>query len=125
MTRKIERLRRSQRADDLAKSFPGQVGVGCRPTEVMRVPFGEPNDRYQIVGDLTMHGVTRELTLDARDEGRERDLEGGERLAFSATANIDRRDYGLNWNQALETGGVLVSNAIRISLDVEAKRTDN
>jgi polyisoprenoid-binding protein YceI len=71
-----------------------------------------------------MHGVTRELTLDARDEGRKRDMEGGERLSFSATATIDRRDFGLNWNQALETGGVLVSNEIKIIIDVEAKRTD-
>jgi len=81
-------------------------------------------NRYRIIGDLTMHGVTRELTLDARDQGRKGDPEGGERLGFSATATVDRRDFGLNWNQALETGGVLAGNEIKITIDVEAKRTD-
>jgi polyisoprenoid-binding protein YceI len=77
-------------------------------------------DRYRIVGDLTIRDVTREVVLDGTDEGRGRDPWGGERLAFSATTTIDRRDFGLTWNQALETGGVLVSNEIKISLDVQA-----
>lgn len=78
------------------------------------------NDRYRIVGDLTIRDVTREVVLDATDEGRGRDPWGGDRLAFSATTTIDRRDFGLTWNQALETGGVLVGNEIRISIDVQA-----
>jgi polyisoprenoid-binding protein YceI len=53
------------------------------------------------------------------DEGRETDPWGGERAAFSASTTVDRRDFGLTWNQALETGGVLVSNDIRIVLDVQ------
>jgi polyisoprenoid-binding protein YceI len=78
------------------------------------------DDRYRIVGDLTIRGVTREVVLDATDEGRGRDPWGGDRLGFSATTTIDRSDFGLTWNQALETGGVLVSNEIKISIDVEA-----
>ena len=77
-------------------------------------------DRYRIVGDLTIRDVTREVVLEGTDEGRGRDPWGGERLAFSATTSIDRREFGLTWNQALETGGVLVSNEIKISLDVQA-----
>jgi polyisoprenoid-binding protein YceI len=77
-------------------------------------------ERYRIVGDLTIRDVTREVVLDGTDEGRGRDPWGGERLGFSAATTIDRRDFGLTWNQALETGGVLVSNEIKISLDVEA-----
>ena len=77
-------------------------------------------DRYRIVGDLTIRDVTREVVLEGTDEGRGRDPWGGERLAFSATTTIDRRDFGLTWNQALETGGVLVSNEIKISIDVQA-----
>jgi polyisoprenoid-binding protein YceI len=80
----------------------------------------EARDRYRVVGDLTIRDVTREIVLDATDEGRGRDPWGGERLAFSAATTIDRRDFGLTWNQALETGGVLVSNEIRITLDVQA-----
>jgi polyisoprenoid-binding protein YceI len=77
-------------------------------------------DRYRIVGDLTIRDKTREVVLDATDEGRGRDPWGGDRLAFSATTKIDRGDFGLTWNQALETGGVLVSDEIRITLDVQA-----
>jgi polyisoprenoid-binding protein YceI len=78
------------------------------------------HDRYRITGDLTIRDVTREVVLEGTDEGRGRDPWGGERLAFSATTTIDRRDFGLTWNQALETGGVLVSNEIKISIDVQA-----
>ncbi len=78
------------------------------------------NDRYRVVGDLTIRDVTREVVLDATQEGRGRDPWGGERLGFSATTTIDRRDFGLTWNQALETGGLVVGNEIRITLDVEA-----
>jgi polyisoprenoid-binding protein YceI len=77
-------------------------------------------DRYRIVGDLTIRDITREVVLEGTDEGRGKDPWGGDRLAFSATATIDRREFGLTWNQALETGGVLVSNEIKISLDVQA-----
>ena len=77
-------------------------------------------DRYRIIGDLTIRDITREVALEGTDEGRGKDPWGGDRLAFSATTTIDRRDFGLTWNQALETGGVLVSNEIKISLDVQA-----
>ena len=77
-------------------------------------------DRYRIIGELTIRDITREVVLDGTDEGRGKDPWGGDRLAFSATTTIDRRDFGLTWNQALETGGLLVSNDIKISLDVQA-----
>lgn len=77
-------------------------------------------NRYRIVGDLTIRATTRDVVLDATDEGRGRDPWGGDRLAFSATTTIDRSDFGLTWNQALETGGVLVGNTIKISIDVQA-----
>ena len=76
--------------------------------------------RYRVVGDLTIRDVTREVVLAATEEGHGRDPWGGERLGFSATTTIDRRDFGLTWNQALETGGIVVGNEIRITLDVEA-----
>ena len=76
-------------------------------------------DRFKLSGDLTIHGVTREVTLDVTSEGRGRDPWGGERAGFSATTKIKRSEFGLTWNQALETGGLLVSDDVRISLDVE------
>jgi polyisoprenoid-binding protein YceI len=78
--------------------------------------------RFKVIGDLTIHGVTREVTLDATDEGRGIDPWGNQKAAFAAETRIDRRDFGLGWNQALETGGVLVANEIRITLDVQAVR---
>jgi polyisoprenoid-binding protein YceI len=76
-------------------------------------------DRFRLVGDLTIHGVTREVALDVTSEGRARDPWGGERAGFSATTKIKRSDFGLTWNQALETGGVVVGDDVKISLDVE------
>lgn len=82
-------------------------------------------DAFKIVGDLTIRDVTREVVLDAKNEGRGKDPWGGERLGASATTTIDRRDFGLTWNQALETGGVLVGNEIKIALEIEAVRQDD
>lgn len=79
--------------------------------------------RFRVAGDLTIHGVTREVILDATDEGRGVDPWGNAKAAFSAETRIDRRDFGLGWNQALETGGVLVANEIRITLDVQAVKS--
>ena len=76
-------------------------------------------DRFKLSGDLTIHGVTRDVTLDVTSEGRGRDPWGGERAGFSATTKIKRSEFGLTWNQALETGGLLVSDDVKISLDVE------
>ncbi|HEX6367948.1 MAG TPA: YceI family protein [Longimicrobium sp.] len=75
---------------------------------------------YNVIGDLTIRDVTREVVLEATDEGRGGDPWGGQRAGFSATTRIDRRDFGLTWNQALETGGVVVGNEIKITLEVEA-----
>ncbi len=83
----------------------------------------QPGAEFTVVGDLTIRGVTKEVTLAATYEGRGRDPWGGERVSFSADAKIDRREFGLVWNAALETGGVLVSNDIRIHLEVQAVRT--
>ncbi|HEX6060136.1 MAG TPA: YceI family protein [Gemmatimonadaceae bacterium] len=84
--------------------------------------WARPGDVFRVVGDLTIRDVTREVTLDATFEGTGRDPWGGERTSFGAETTIDRRDFGLGWNQALEAGGVLVGNDIRIRLEVQAVR---
>jgi polyisoprenoid-binding protein YceI len=77
-------------------------------------------DAFRVVGDLTLRGVTREVVLDARFEGTGTDPWGNTRSGFSATTAIDRRDFGLTWNQALEAGGVLVGTEVKIELHVQA-----
>ena len=74
---------------------------------------------FTLVGALTIHGVTREVALDVVHEGRARDPWGGERAGYAATTKIKRSDFGLTWNQLLETGGLAVSDDVRISLDIE------
>ena len=77
-------------------------------------------ESFKLTGDLTIRDVTRPITLDVQFEGQQKDPWGGERIGFSGTGKIDRRDFGLTWNLALETGGVVVGNDIKISLEVEA-----
>jgi polyisoprenoid-binding protein YceI len=75
---------------------------------------------FKVSGELTIHGVTRPVTLDVEFLGRSKDPWGGERIGFSATTTINRKDFGLEWNQLLETGGVLVGDEVRIEIEVEA-----
>lgn len=70
-------------------------------------------------GDLTIHGVTRPVTLDVELNGAATDPFGTSRVGFSATTSISRKDFGLTWNAALETGGVLVGDTVQISLEIE------
>jgi polyisoprenoid-binding protein YceI len=79
-------------------------------------------EEFTVVGDLTIRGTTRDVTLKAAYEGRGRDPWGGERISFTATGKIDRREFGLTWNQALEAGGILVSNDIKIHIEAQAVR---
>src|SRR3954467_7601824 len=76
-------------------------------------PFGD----FKIIGDLTMHGVTKEVVLDATFEGRAKDPWGNSRLGYTASGKLRRSDFGLSWNQALETGGVVVSDEVKISVE--------
>ncbi len=72
-----------------------------------------------VTGDLTIHGVTRSVDLDVLFEGYVRDPWGGDRAIFSATTEVNREDFGVTWNVALEAGGVLVSKDIKITIDIE------
>ena len=74
---------------------------------------------WKITGNLTMHGVTKPVTLNATEEGTGRDPWGNDRMGFSAHGKLDRREFGLIWNAALETGGVLVGDDIKLNIDAE------
>ncbi len=75
---------------------------------------------YRVVGDLTIRGVTKPVTLEAELLGYNESGQFGKRAGIAATTTIDRKDWGLNWNQALETGGLLVSDKVKIELDIQA-----
>ena len=72
-----------------------------------------------VVGDLTVRGTTREVTLKGEYEGPSKDPWGNQRLGFSLAGEIDREDFGLTWNQALETGGVLVAKKVKLQLEIQ------
>ena len=77
-------------------------------------------DRFRLTGDLEIRGTAIGVTLDATYEGTGKDPWGKTRAGFSARTEIDRREWGLRWNQALETGGILVGNTIKIELEAQA-----
>lgn len=78
--------------------------------------------RWAMSGPLTLHGVTHEVTFDVTGGGRAKDPWGNERVVYEGTTRINRKDFGLAWNAALETGGVLVGEDVEITLEVQAVR---
>ncbi len=78
--------------------------------------------RFEVDGDLTVRGVTKPVTLTVEYGGVVRDPFGNEKAIFSAETEVNREDFGLTWNQALETGGVLVGKTAKIELEIEATR---
>ena len=105
------------RTDDffLAEQHPTAT---FRSTRVARVD----DDRARVYGDLTIRGVTKEIALDVEFEGQGKDAYGKERAGFTATTAFDRLDYGTKWNPALETGGFVVSNRVKLTLHIAAVR---
>lgn len=92
------------------------------PTIAFRSTVITPGDgdNFQIAGDLTIHGITKPVTLAAHFDGQGLDPRGNQRMAFSATTKIDRRDFGLRWAQQTPAGSLIAGNEVNISLSVEA-----
>ncbi|HCA86026.1 MAG TPA: polyisoprenoid-binding protein [Streptomyces sp.] len=78
------------------------------------------DDVYRITGDLTIKDVTRPLSIDLEFNGSATDVYGYERVGFEGSATILRSDWGLTWNAALETGGVMVSDKVKLNFDISA-----
>lgn len=76
-------------------------------------------NEYRIYGDLTMNGVTHEVPLLATLEGVTTDMQGNRRAGFTISGSLTRKDFGLNWNVALESGGVLVSDKVSLNIDAQ------
>ncbi len=96
--------------------------VDEHPTFTFKSTRIEPKggDEYKITGDLTIRGVTKQVTLDTTFEGRNTSPWGTEAIGFSAATTINRKDFGVNWNVGLEAGGVMVSDKIKLELNIEA-----
>jgi polyisoprenoid-binding protein YceI len=92
------------------------------PTLTFRSTAVEPlgGGRFRLTGDLTMHGVTKPVTLEGEYSGAATDGYGNRKVGFSAEGTISRSEWGLTWNQAIEAGGVVVSDEVELSLDVQA-----
>jgi polyisoprenoid-binding protein YceI len=112
-----------QRDDHLRNS--DFFDVETHPTMTFRSTAAERTgrDSYRLTGDLTIKGVTRPVTLDVEYNGLVRDPFGNDRAGFEARTTINRKDWDLSWNVALEAGGFLVSDKITIELDIAAVRT--
>lgn len=76
--------------------------------------------KYAVHGDLTIRGTTKPVVLDVVYDGAGKDPWGNQRVGFSASTSINRFDFGLNWNQALEAGGVLVGEKVDIEIELQA-----
>jgi polyisoprenoid-binding protein YceI len=111
---------REPQRDDHLRS-PDFLDVATYPTLrfVSTSISGDPS-AFEIHGDLTIHGTTRPVVLNATFEGRANDPWGNLRAGYEATTKISRKEFGLTWNQALEAGGVAVGDEVRIELSVEA-----
>jgi len=105
---------------------PDFFDVATHPTMAFRssAVYHDPGDseNFQVVGGLMLHGVTRPLMLDVTFDGLGIDTSGGQRLGFEAMGEINREDFGLTWNEALPTGGMLVGRQIRIEIEAEFVR---
>ncbi|WP_075982732.1 YceI family protein [Bacillus massilinigeriensis] len=79
-------------------------------------------DEYEVTGDLNLHGVTKQETFAVTFEGQGLDPWGNQKVGFSAVGAIKRSDYNLTWNAALETGGVLVGDKVKIDIQIQAAK---
>lgn len=75
--------------------------------------------QYQLVGDLTLHGTTKSVSLEAEYSGQMKDPWGNTKAGFTLNGKINRKDWGLNWNSALETGGVLVGEEVKLAIELQ------
>jgi len=95
------------------ENFPN---ITFKSTQITR----KGDDEYAMTGDMSMHGVTVPVTFDVTFEGEGKDPWGNEKSGFSAKTSVNRKDFGLNWNSVLETGGVLVGEQVKINVEIEA-----
>ena len=106
---------------DAALKSPDFLDVEQYPTITFKSTKVEPSSHTtsKMFGDLTIHGVTKEVILDVTQDRVIRDMQGNRRIGFSAMIAISRKEWGLNWNAAIEAGGVVVGDQINILIEVQ------
>ncbi|HKV31129.1 MAG TPA: YceI family protein [Candidatus Dormibacteraeota bacterium] len=108
--------------DNHLRSPDGHFDVEKYPTisfQSNRVEGRDPS-RFKVIGDVTIRGKSKEITLDASFNGEGKDPWGNRRVSFSAETRLNRKDFDLTWNQALEAGGFLLGDDVKLEIDLEA-----
>jgi polyisoprenoid-binding protein YceI len=108
--------------DNHLRSADGNFDVEKYPTitfKSKRVEGKDPSS-FKVIGDVTIRGKSKEVTLDASFNGEGKDPRGNRRVSFSAQTKLNRKDYDLTWNQALEAGGFLLGDDVKLEIDFEA-----
>ena len=121
VTIKTDSIKTNNPQRDLDLRSSNFLEIDKFPTITFKSTRIEPagDDEYKMTGDLTIRNVTRPVTLDVVYSGQAKDPMGGVHAGFSAYTAINRKDWGLTWNVALETGGLLVSEEVKLALEVE------
>jgi polyisoprenoid-binding protein YceI len=98
--------------------------VANQPTIVFKSTSVKPTgkDVYEVTGNLTLRGVTKQVTLPVTFLGEGKDPWGNEKMGFELSTTLNRKDYGINWNKALDQGGVLVGDEVKVQISVEANK---
>ena len=107
------------KSDDFfsAKKFPEMTFVSTGVTS-------EDDKKYKMMGNLTLHGVTKPVVFDVEYLGEATDPWGGHRAGFTGTAKINRKDFGMNWNKVLDQGGMILGDDVTILLNMEALQVE-
>jgi len=103
---------------------PDFFDVANHPTITFKSASIQPNgkDSWLVTGDLTMRGVTKRVTLPVAFLGEGKDPWGNEKMGFETSTTLNRQDYGISWNKALDQGGVLVGDEVKVQVSVEANK---
>src|SRR5436305_3045800 len=110
--------------DNHLRSADGHFDVANYPTisfTSTRIEGKDPSN-FKVIGDVTIHGITKEVVLEASFNGEGKDPWGNRRVSFDAQTKLNRKDYDLTWNQALEAGGFILGDEVKLELGVEAVR---
>jgi len=108
--------------DNHLRSADGHFDVENYPVATFKSKKIEGSDpkHFKLIGDLTLHGITKEVTLNAEFHGEGKDPWGNRRVSFSAETKLNRKDFNLTWNQALEAGGFILGDDVKVEIEVEA-----
>jgi polyisoprenoid-binding protein YceI len=109
--------------DEHLKS-PDFFDVANQPTITFKSTSVKPTgkDAYEVTGNLTLRGVTKQITLPVTFLGEGKDPWGNEKMGFELSTTLNRKDYGINWNKALDQGGFLVGDEVKVQISVEANK---